>query len=149
MAIVGEEGLRRHRLQPLARVSAVCCRHEPQSFDGDEGLLGRVLAEALESATSSLGPDQEINDVYGDINGERPRTEDWGFALMRTTRRFRDGTAYVTPVGSCGDVGAASGALGCVLAIEAWRRGYAHGPRALVWAGSWGGLRGAALLERA
>jgi 3-oxoacyl-[acyl-carrier-protein] synthase-1 len=148
VAIAREEELRRHQLRPLARVNAVACMRESQPFDADEGLQGKVLAEVIEAATSGLPAEQEISDTYGDINGERPRTEDWGFALMRTTRRFRDGTAYVTPVGSCGDVGAASGVLGCVLAVEAWRRGYAHGSRALVWAGSWNGLRGAALLER-
>jgi 3-oxoacyl-[acyl-carrier-protein] synthase-1 len=31
--------------------------------------------------------------------------------------------------------------------VQSWARGYALGPRALVWAGSEGGLRGAVVLE--
>jgi 3-oxoacyl-[acyl-carrier-protein] synthase-1 len=93
-------------------------------------------------------PQELISDTYADINGERARTEDWGFTLMRTAQCFVDGTAYVSAVGRCGDVGAATGALGCALAVQSWQREAAKGPRALVWAGSWGGLRGAAVLER-
>jgi len=93
-------------------------------------------------------PAEVISDVYCDINGERARTEDWGFALARTSERFRDGTAYTSFVGECGELGAATPAIGCVVAVQSWRRKYALGPRALIWAGSWGGLRGAAFLEQ-
>ena len=136
-------------LESLARVRGVACRHERRSPQSDTGLLGEALSEALLGATADLGvPDEVITDLYGDINGERGRTDDWAFALMRTATRFRDGTDYVTPVGQCGDVGAASAALGCVLATEAWKFHRARGPLALIWAGSWSGLRAAAVLER-
>jgi 3-oxoacyl-[acyl-carrier-protein] synthase-1 len=149
LAVASDGALKRYGLVSQARVRAVSCTHERRRFDSDEGLFGEGLAEAITRVTGDLHPpDDQITDVYGDINGERPRTEDWGFALMRASARFRDGTAYVSPVGQCGDMGAATGALGCILAAQAWRRRYAQGRRALVWAGSWGGLRGAALLEQ-
>jgi 3-oxoacyl-[acyl-carrier-protein] synthase-1 len=103
--------------------------------------------EAVRGATRGLSlPEQRVDDVFCDINGERHRADEWGFLALRSPGVFRDSTAYSTAVGSWGDVGAAWGALGCVLAIQAWRRNYATGPRTLVCAGSQSGLRGAALL---
>ena len=135
---------------PLALVRDVACAQEKRSPVSDVGLLGEALTQAVLGATGQLRLPQElISDVFGDINGERARTEDWGLALMRTADRFRDGTGYVTHTAACGDVGAASGALSCVLAVQAWRRAYANGSRALAWGGSWSGLRGVAVLERA
>lgn len=149
VAVASDAERRRLGLPSLARVRAVACARERRDPDSDCGLLGEGLTEAITRATRELRwPDETISDVYCDINGERARTEDWGFTLTRTAARFRDGTAYVTAAGECGDVGAASGALGCALAVQAWQRRYAHGPRALVWGASWGGLRGAALLEQ-
>ena len=52
------------------------------------------------------------------------------------------------PADCWGDVGAASARARLRAGRrEPWRADYARGPRALVWAGSDGGLRGAALLE--
>jgi 3-oxoacyl-[acyl-carrier-protein] synthase-1 len=102
----------------------------------------------LEAVRDLSFPEEVITDTYGDINGELARSHDWGFAALNTATCFRDSTDYVTSTGQCGDVGAATGALGCVLATEAWRSRTAQGPRALVWAGSWSGLKAAAVLER-
>ena len=148
--VLATDSVRRHlRLPSLGRVQEVACTYERRDPTGEVGLLGEGLTEALLLATRDLRlPGEAANDVYADINGERRRTEDWGFALMRASHAMRDGTAYVTPVGSCGDMGAASAPMGCALAVHAWQRGYATGPRALVSATSWAGLRGAVLLER-
>jgi 3-oxoacyl-[acyl-carrier-protein] synthase-1 len=149
VAVASDSGCAQLRLAPLARLCGVGCAYEQRSPTSDEGLLGEgltiAIAKVLGSQPSGGGV---ISDLYGDINGERERTHDWGFALLRTAAGFRDGTDYVTAVGQCGDIGAATGALGCVLAVQAWQRHYASGPRALVWAGSWGGLRGAAVLQQ-
>jgi 3-oxoacyl-[acyl-carrier-protein] synthase I len=148
-AIAGDSARRRLRLPSLGRVRHATCSQEARSLTSDEGLLGEGLSDAVLRATSDLQlPREAISDVYGDINGERHRTEDWGFTLTRVSERMRDGTEYVTAVGSVGDLGAATAALGCVLATQAWQRRYAAGSRALVWAGSWGGLRGAVTLEQ-
>jgi 3-oxoacyl-[acyl-carrier-protein] synthase I len=149
LAVASDDALRRFSLRSLGRVRNVSSTVERRSAQSDEGILGEALSEAVQLATRDLQlPGEIISDAYGDINGERARSEDWGFALLRTASYFRDGSAYVTAVGQCGDVGAATGALGCILATQAWRRNYAVGSLALVWAGSWGGLRGVAVLER-
>lgn len=150
MVALASDGARKQLgLPSLGLVRGVACAQESRAPDRDEESLGQGLTDAILGATDDLRmPNEIISDVYCDINGERVRTEDWGFTLMRTSARFRDGTSYVTAVGQCGDLGAASGALGCVLAVQAWQRRFAIGPRALIWGGSWGGLRGAALLEQ-
>lgn len=149
VAVVSEATCKRLGLRSLARVRGIACTQERADPKSDTGLLGEGLAEAVLGATQDLHLPQElISDTYGDINGELARSHDWGFALIRTAACFRDGTAYYSSCGQCGDVGAATGTLGCVLVTEAWRFHCAHGPRALIWAGSWGGLRAAAVLEQ-
>jgi len=150
VAIASEAACNRWGLQSLAVIRAVACSQELRDPNSEVGLLGEGLTEVVEITTRGLeSPREMISDLYGDINGERARTDDWGFTLMRLASRFDDGTRYVSTVGQCGDVGAATPALGCVLAVDAWRVDRASGPRALVWAGSWSGLRAAAVLEKA
>jgi 3-oxoacyl-[acyl-carrier-protein] synthase I len=133
----------------LAQVLAVQTAHEPNVIKGERETLGRGLSQAIGTATAGLHlPAEAIDEVYCDINGERYRTEEWVFTVLRVGAALRD-TTYQTAVGSWGDVGAASGALLCVLAARAWQRRYAAGPRALVWCSSEGGLRAAAVLAQA
>jgi 3-oxoacyl-[acyl-carrier-protein] synthase I len=153
VAVAGEEPRRRLALPSLAQVLGVASAREARSIDSDEGLLGEALSNALETAAaaaarSRTSPPEPIGDIFCDINGERWRTDDWGFAVLRTSHLFRDATTYETGVGEWGDVGAAGGALGCVLAVQAWRRQYATARRAMIWGSSWGGLRAAAVLEQ-
>jgi 3-oxoacyl-[acyl-carrier-protein] synthase-1 len=137
------------RLPSLARIRTVACTREKRRADTAEGLLGEALTTAITTAGTSLRhPAELVSDVYCDINGERERTDDWGFALLRTSQLFRDGTAYTTSVSQCGDLGAATPGLNCALATQAWQRGYARGPLALIWGASWMGLRGAAVVEQ-
>jgi 3-oxoacyl-[acyl-carrier-protein] synthase-1 len=135
-------------LPSLARIRTVACAREKRDPKCDEGLLGEAMTEAIRRAAGALRPGEILADVYCDINGERSRADDWGFALLRTASAFRDGTDYRTAVLQCGDIGAASAALSCVLAVQAWQRGYANGPLALACGSTWTGLRGAAVLER-
>ncbi len=137
------------RLPALAEVRAAFSARESILISGDAEVLGHGLAEAILGAAASLRlPAEAIDDVYGDINGERYRTDEWGFAVLRTNHVLRS-VQYELPTGCWGDVGAASGALGCMLAVRAWVRAYAKGPRALVWGGSEAGLRSAVVLEQA
>jgi 3-oxoacyl-[acyl-carrier-protein] synthase I len=133
-------------LPSLARLLGVATALETGHPGADEGLLGHGLTEVVRRACAADPDRAPIDGLYGDINGERHRSDDWGFAALREGARFRDPSDHQSAVGEWGDVGAATGALGCVLAAEAWRHDKARGPRALVWGGSWGGLRGAALL---
>ncbi len=136
-------------LARLARVRGVATVAEPRSLGSPEGVLGEGLTSALRRALGHLSvPEERIDDVYCDINGERYRSDEWGFTVLRLQRRLRGGARYRSGVASSGDVGAASGAVNCVLATQAWKRRYARGPRTVVWGSSYEGERGAAVLEQ-
>lgn len=149
VVLASDDARRRFAWPSLARVSAVATGQELRLLDSDEGLLGEGLTAVVERIVHGLRfPQERIDETYCDINGERHRSDEWGFTLLRLGSRFRDGSAYTTAVSEWGDVGAASGALGCILAAQAFRRGYSKGNRALIWGSSWGGLRSAVLLEK-
>jgi 3-oxoacyl-[acyl-carrier-protein] synthase-1 len=131
-------------LPSLARVRMAASAYEERNATCADGMLGERLTEAV-----ARQPGELFDDVYCDINGERDRTDDWGFTLLRLGAMFRDGTAYTINVTQCGDMGAAAAGVNCILAAEAWERAYARGPVSLVWGASWGGLRAAAVLDRA
>jgi 3-oxoacyl-[acyl-carrier-protein] synthase-1 len=135
-------------LDSLARVLAVGVGREENLIKTTDICLGRGLTSVVQSAISSLShSSKKINTVICDMNGERYRGEEWGFVCLRLSQHFDDPTAYLSPADCWGDMGAASGTLFAMLACRAVVRGYAEGPRTLLWAGSECGLRGAALIE--
>lgn len=148
LALATSDHCRNLRLPVLARIVGMGFANETRDPKSETGLLGEALGAAIVEATAFIVADGMIvTDTVGDINGELARTLDWGFALLRHSVRFRDGTDYVSFSGECGDLGAATGAFGCALAIENWRYEIANGRDTLIWAGSWGGLRGAVVLR--
>ena len=133
----------------LASVSGAGTAQETLLRDSDTGSFGVGMAEAVLRAASGLRLPQEGADtVYSDINGERYRSEEFGFMAMRAYAAMKDLT-YEAPSDLWGDVGAAFPCLAAVLAAQSFVRGYAPGPRALVMAGSESGLRGAMVLQDA
>jgi 3-oxoacyl-[acyl-carrier-protein] synthase I len=139
----------RLKMRSIARLSSAGMATETKLIKTEAICLGEGLAKAVESALVALDKDALINQVICDVNGERYRSEEWGFVCLRLSRYFDDPTAYLSPADSWGDVGAASVPLFMMIACEATRRGYALGRRTLLWASSEGGLRGATVLETA
>lgn len=147
LALVSPGLRRRLGLSPLALVRGACTAREARLRDSDTGSLGVGMTQAVKGAVAGLDPSRETVDaVYTDINGERYRSEEWAFVALRAPGVWK-GSGYRAPSDCWGDVGAASGALGAILAVQAFARGYSRGPRALVMAGSDSGLRGAMLLQ--
>jgi 3-oxoacyl-[acyl-carrier-protein] synthase-1 len=147
VALAGDRTRRAFQLPSLGIVRGMGTAQETRLIKGDDPSLGEGLAQAIAAACATLRlPEQGAHDMYCDINGERYRSEEWSLAVLRVPHAVRT-MNYVAPVDVWGDVGAASGALSCVLAVRAWTRGYAIGMRALAWAGSEGGLRAAVVLE--
>lgn len=131
----------------VARISGVGTARERLLADSDTGSMGEGMTHALRKALAGQAlPAGAADDLYADINGERYRSEEWGFVAMRLPAAFRS-LEYSSPSECWGDVGAATGALGVVLAARAWARRYARGPRALVMTGSRNGDRGVIFLE--
>lgn len=110
------------RWTPWGQVSGAGSAREQRTWDSDETNLGEGLMTAISIATSHwMLPDQAADAVYSDLNGERYRSEEWGLAILRHPWVTRDPTTYYAPATSWGDVGAASGILETILAIESWR----------------------------
>lgn len=146
--VLASSSLRRQLgLVALARIGGVGVAHELCELDSDAGAFGQGMTAAIQAAVagSSL-PAEAVDKTYSDINGERYRSEEWGFVALRIPSRFRT-LDYEAPATSWGHTGAAASALGSILALQSWARGYAPGPRALVVAGSPNGSRSAILLQ--
>lgn len=131
----------------LVVVTGAGVAHESLLRTSETGSFGVALSQAVGRAASGLSlPDDAADAVYCDINGERYRSEEWGFFAMRGSRAMRS-PSYLAPCDCWGDVGAAFGPLATILAAQSFIRRYAAGPRALVMAGSESGLRGAVFLR--
>lgn len=139
---------RRLGLDVLAHVFVIATGKETKLIKTSDICLGEgltsVVRRAIGSQSSSSG---RINAVICDINGERYRGEEWGFVCLRLSQYFDDPTAYWSPADCWGDMGAASVPLFAILACQAAARGYAKGPRTMLWASSEKGLRGAGVIE--
>jgi 3-oxoacyl-[acyl-carrier-protein] synthase-1 len=102
----------------------------------------------LKSITHRLHlPEQAISKTYCDLNGQRYRSEEMVYTLLRAQEAFVDAHDFDCPADCWGDMGAASGPLFLSLAISAATRGYANGDYPLAWAGSESGHRSATLLR--
>jgi 3-oxoacyl-[acyl-carrier-protein] synthase-1 len=152
VALVSERQLRTDpELSVLAWVRGHSSALETSLIKADEINHAKALTQAVEGAARGLQPGEALDQIWCDINGERYRTDEWSYVLLRSPHVFRrrhgEPTDYHTTADLSGDVGAAGGALMVGLALRAWGRHYDKGPFALVFAGSEGGLRSAVVLQ--
>lgn len=132
-------------LPVLGWVIDVCSATEPAPSGSDGICTGVGLAAAIDGATKRLAlPDEPVFRIYCDQNGQRFRAADYAWATQRIRPVFADMSDFVTPADCWGDVGAASGPLLAQLALASGLKGYAPGPRALVYTTSNGSQRAAA-----
>ncbi|WP_147443941.1 hypothetical protein [Corallococcus sicarius] len=106
---------------------------------------GIALSEVLEQTLRQAG---RVGAIYGDLNGEDTRAQEWANALVRLSARGALADAALHwPAASLGDTGAASGAIAVVAAARSFVKGYAEGARVLVWSSSDEGQVAAVLLK--
>lgn len=134
-------------LRPRLMCRATAIGTEPNPIQTEtvclgEG-LGGVLAELRDTRPEGARP---VDAITCDMNGERYRANEYGFAVLKSSGLCRDAADVLTPADCWGDLGTATGPLAIGLAVEAQLRGHAKGPTTLVWASSEGGARAAALL---
>lgn len=135
-------------IEPLARVRAIANGKESKLIKTDEMCFGEGLSTVVSQALGCFNlPEERINNIYCDINGERYRGEEWGFVCLRLSNNFDDPVDYISPADTWGDMGAASAPLFLILACNASARGYSKGPRTMIWTSSEHGLRAAAVIE--
>ena len=136
------------RCRPLLELVAIAAAREENRIRTETVCLGIGLGDAFrlafEEAPETIGP---VDRIICDMNGERYRGNEYGFAVLRNSGRFRDAAGFETPADCWGDLGAASGPLFVGLVTEAEARDYSPGPLSLVWASSENGSRAAALLR--
>lgn len=142
------ETARRLGIAPLVAIASVGFGIERNRIKTEDICLGDGLSAAFRSAAESIGDAESIDRIICDMNGERYRGNEYGFATLKASGLFRNAAAFEAPSDCWGDVGAASGPLYVSLVVEAEERGYSKGPLSLIWASSEAGRRSAAILRR-
>jgi 3-oxoacyl-[acyl-carrier-protein] synthase I len=132
-----------HDSDACCAIAGIGMGREPVPVGRDEPCLAEGLTTALTSALESAGwQPEDVGLVYCDLNGEEYRAHEW---MLATCRCLSD-QSVVHPADCIGDVGAASLPLLIGIAGMALRRRYASAARALAWASSDSGARGAVCL---
>jgi 3-oxoacyl-[acyl-carrier-protein] synthase-1 len=136
---------RSYGLTPLAQIVSTAMASEENRIKTQSVVLGEGLGTAFRSLFENA-PKAPVDRIICDMNGERYRGNEYGFAVIRNPGRFRDAADFEAPADCWGDVGAASGPLFVSLVTEAQERNYQKGPLSLIWASSENGARAAVLL---
>jgi 3-oxoacyl-[acyl-carrier-protein] synthase-1 len=146
--IARTENAQRIGLVPLVTLVSVASGIEKNLIKTEDICLGDGLSATFRTAAEPLRKAETIDRIICDMNGERYRGNEYGFAVLKASGLFKDAAAFEAPADCWGDVGAASGPLYVSLVVEAEARGYAQGQLSLIWASSEGGRRAAAILRR-
>lgn len=142
------EFAQKHKLPNLGEVLQVALTREENLIKTEAVCIGEGLSSAVRQVCEALPSDQRpIHQTYCDLNGERYRAAEFGYALTRTGDSFADAGEYTAPADCWGDVGAASVPLFIGLAVAAGHKDYAVGPNTLIWASSESGERAAAVVR--
>lgn len=89
----------------VGALKAVFTGFEAEKFSAPQGIIGRGLAKPLRQAFETIAADRFLTD----LNGERWRSEDLGFALSGALIPDPLLEDFETPLGNTGDCGAANG----------------------------------------
>jgi 3-oxoacyl-[acyl-carrier-protein] synthase-1 len=143
--LASEQGLRRSALRALATLTTVASGHE--TVGSAAPCVGRGLTDVVRRALEVVPPDQTAARVFCDLNGERHRSDEWGFTVCRVGRRLRDPSAFVAPSVAWGDCGAVNGLLLLALSVSAGARAGIGDTYSLVWTSSDGSERAAAIVR--
>ncbi|RWP60249.1 beta-ketoacyl synthase N-terminal-like domain-containing protein [Mesorhizobium sp.] len=136
---------RAYGLQPLLEIVAASTAREESKIKTETVVLGEGLGAAFRFLFEDA-PIDPVGRIICDMNGERYRGNEYGFAVIRNPGRFKNAADFETPADCWGDVGAASGPLFVSLVTEAEARNYQNSPLSLIWASSESGPRAAVLL---
>lgn len=138
---------RQFGLPVLGWINSVATAREESPIRTRTICVGKGLSAAIQLATAPLRlPEERVDESICDLNGEPYRSEEFALTVLRTQKAFVDSSRFVTPADCWGDIGAASGPLFAILAVSAGLRGYAKGPRTMIWTSSVGGDRAAAIV---
>lgn len=129
----------------LARLTGLGSASEAATIYDDKPSTGRGLAQALQTALR--GQHTPVALVVCDLNGERYRANEWGYAMPRAFANTGTPAMLWHPADCVGDSGSAAGALNLVFGALALARRDAPAGCVLAWGSSDDQQRGAARLE--
>lgn len=123
---------------------------EEASILSDEPLLGLGLAQAAREALAQAGLGMETMDLrLTDCSGESYGFREQTLLVSRLLRAKKEHFSIQHPAEYMGSVGAASGLTLLAMFLQATRKGYAPGPRALCCTSDDAGERAVAVLQAA
>lgn len=132
LLLESESAARRRGAAALSVVAGVATGREEHSWLSETPSAGRALGDCILGALRHVWPSQPFEgDIYCDLNGEEWRAREWGCMLTRVANRWRQPRLHL-PCNSVGDTGAASGALGLLLATHSFNRSHDRRTHALV-----------------
>jgi 3-oxoacyl-[acyl-carrier-protein] synthase-1 len=131
----------------LGEVVRVASAEEKNRIKTKTVCTGDGLSAAYRGALEALPRDLLVDHLYCDLNGEPYRADEFGFAVVRHSQRFRNAGEFRAPADSWGDVGAASGLLLAALALAPSKRPGPPAQHILLSTSSEQGDRCAALLR--
>lgn len=131
----------------LGEVVRVSTAEEKNRIKTKTVCTGEGLSAAYRGALEGLPKDVLVEHFYCDLNGEPYRADEFGFAVVRNSQRFRNAGEFRAPADSWGDVGAASGLLLAALAFAPAKRPAPPAQHILLSTSSEQGDRCAALLR--
>lgn len=136
---------RRHAVIPCL-VEGVQAAREPAARAASARSSGLALSEVIDKLLAS---GVSVSAIYGDLNGEDARAQEWGNTLVRlSAAQLLSRATQHWPAASLGDTGAASGTISVVAGARALMRGYALRGDVLVWSSADSGEVAAVLLRR-
>lgn len=145
--IASEKFLIKYNLTSLGKIVSVGTEMEENLIGMDTVCTGSGLSKILDRVLQQLPPNQKISQTFCDLNGERYRTDEYGFSGLRFSQHFDDFTDFIAPAESLGDVGPATAPLLINLITDYARKGYTKGNFNLIWTSSDSGERSALLIE--
>lgn len=148
LAIASAQTAARLGLRGMAEISGVATAAEPRPWYRREATLGQGLTDSLRRTFRASGSVQ-ADAVYGEINGETWRTDEWGYAYLRNADRVKSPLRVFHPASSWGETGGASTPLLLALAAYGLNRPSRNDQSVLVWSASGAtSLRGSCLLRK-
>ncbi|NTF34806.1 hypothetical protein [Rhizobium skierniewicense] len=101
-------------VKPMGFMTGIKSNREDENLRNPVGLIGKALAEDFRFTTKTLAP----NRLMVDLNGERYRAEEFGYAVASSSPALADLAANPeTPAFLFGDMGAATGLFLAALAL--------------------------------
>jgi len=139
--LASDWAMRHYQLRPALDLCTVATTRESNLIKTDAVCTGEGLTALFRSLAQDVPAGVQIDMLYGDMNGEPYRADEFGFATVREGTIFKDPSEFMAPADCWGDVGAASGPLYMILCDAAARRSYAAGPLSAAFTSSETGER--------